>query len=177
MNIILIILLVVAILIAFLLFIALVTRKHYSIERDVIINKPHQEVYDYVKLLKNQEAYSVWVRLDPNVQLKYTGTDGVVGFTSTWEGNKQAGKGEQEITQLVNGNRVTIEVRFEKPFKNVAHTYMTTTAIAPDQTKVNWKMVGKNKFPLNLMNLVIDGLLGKDLAKSLNDLKLILEKP
>jgi len=35
--------------------------------------------------------------------------------------------------------------------------------------------VGTNKFPMNLMNIIIDGLLGKDLEKSLANVKQNLE--
>jgi hypothetical protein len=176
MNIILIILLVIGILIAFLLFLALITKGAYSIERDIIINRPHEEVFDYVKLIKNQEKYSYWVMQDPTNRIEYFGTDGTVGFLSKWEGDKRAGKGEQEIMTIDEGNSTSVEIRFEKPFKNIGQTYMSTTSIAPDQTQVKWKMTGKNKFPMTLFNLVIDSVLGKDIATSLNNLKQILEK-
>lgn len=175
MNIILSILLFLLVLVFFLLFLALVVRKHYSIERDIIINKPVNEVFDYVKSVRNQEKYSKWVMQDPNVKIVYTGIDGTEGFLSSWEGNKKAGKGEQEIKKIENNASIHIEIRFEKPFKNVGQTYMYTSAINTDQTKVKWTLEGKNNFPINLFNLFIDNLLGKDLSISLNNLKRILE--
>ncbi len=36
-------------------------------------------------------------------------------------------------------------------------------------------MKGKSKYPMNLMNLFIDKMLGKDLTTSLSNLKNILE--
>lgn len=169
------ILLSLALLIAFLLFLALIIKKEYAIERDITINKSKQEVFDYIKLMRNQEKYNVWVMKDPNVRLTYTGTDGSEGFTCAWEGNKEAGKGEQEFKNIVDGDYLAIELRFEKPFRNVAQTYMFVNAIAPNQTNLKWQMVGKNKFPMNLMNLIIDSLLGKDLSKSLAQIKKNLE--
>lgn len=169
------ILLSLALLIAFLLFLALIVKKEYAIERDVTINRSKEEVFDYIKLMRNQEKYNVWVMKDPNVKLTYTGTDGSVGFTCAWEGNKEAGKGEQEFIKIVEGDYLNIEIRFEKPFKNIAQTYMFVKAIAPNQTNLKWQMVGANKFPMNLMNLMIDSLLGKDLSKSLSHIKKNLE--
>lgn len=72
-------------------------------EREIIINKPSEDVFSYVKLMRNQEEYNVWVRRDPNVKIVYQGLDGTAGFTSSWEGNKQAGKGEQEIKEVKDG--------------------------------------------------------------------------
>lgn len=176
MSILLAILLFLAILIGFLLFLALVIKKEYSIERDIIINKSKQEVFDYLKIMRNQEKYNVWVLKDPNVKLVYTGIDGTEGFICTWEGNKEAGKGEQEFKKVEDGNSLNIELRFEKPFKNVAQTYIFTKSVGQNQTNLKWQMVGKNQFPLNLMNIIIDGLLGKDLFKNLENVKRILEQ-
>jgi len=175
MNIFLAILLLIAILILFLLFLALVTKGEYVIERDLVIDQPLQKVFDYIKLIKNQETYSYWVMQDPTNKIAYKGIDGTVGFLGAWEGQKQAGKGEQEIVALVDGKSINVEVRFEKPFKNTAQTIMTTAAIGENQTQVTWRMDGENKFPFTLFNLVIDGMLGKDMSKSLVNLKGILE--
>lgn len=37
---------------------------------------------------------------DPNMRKNFKGTDGTVGFCYAWDGNKKAGKGEQEIIAL-----------------------------------------------------------------------------
>ena len=167
--------LIIALLIAFLLFLSLVTKKAYSIEREITIEKSSQTVFDYVKFIKNQEQFNVWVMKDPNVKIEYRGIDGTKGFVSAWEGNKQVGKGEQEIKEINEGQNINIELRFEKPFKNVGQTYLVVKPISGYETSLKWQMVGENKFPMNIMNLVIDSLLGKDLEKSLQNVKRILE--
>lgn len=176
MNILLSSILFLIVLIAFLLFLALVVRKQYSIQRDIIVNRPISEVFDYVKFVRNQEKYSKWVMQDPNVKIEYRGIDGAEGFVSAWEGNKKAGKGEQEIKKIGTNACIHVEIRFEKPFKNVGQTYMYTTALSPTQTRVKWTLEGRNSYPMNLFNLFIDNLLGKDLSESLSNLKQILEK-
>ena len=170
------ILLVVAILIAIPLIVALFVKKEYAVEREVTINKPKEEVFNYVKHLKNQDNYSKWVRMDPNMKKDFRGTDGTVGFVYAWDGNKDAGKGEQEIKNITEGERVDVEVRFEKPFEGMATAPIITEAMAENQTKVKWGMKGKSTYPMNFMNLFMDGMLGKDLEISLTTLKGILEK-
>lgn len=176
MNILFSILLFVIVLIVFLSFLALVVKNEYIIQRDIVIHRPLSEVFEFVKMVKNQEKYSKWVMADPHVKIDYNGIDGTVGFVSAWEGNKQAGKGEQEIKRIEPLMLINIEIRFEKPFKNVAQTSMYTTAITENQTNVKWMMEGRNSYPMNLFNLFIDNILGKDLNESLNNLKRILEK-
>ena len=176
MKILKIILLVVTIIITIPLIVALFVKKEYAVEREVTINKPKEEVFNYVKHLKNQDNYSKWVRMDPNMKKDFRGTDGTVGFVYAWDGNKDAGKGEQEIKNITEGERVDVEVRFEKPFEGIATAPIITEAVAENQTKVKWGMKGKSSYPMNFMNLFMDNMLGKDIETSLITLKGILEK-
>lgn len=175
MKILKVVLFVVLVLIAIPLVIALFVKNEYSVTREVTINKPKQLVFDYIKHLKNQDNYSKWVRTDPNMKKQFKGTDGTVGFVYAWDGNNQAGKGEQEIKSITDGERVDVEVRFEKPMENIARTPFTTQALSANQTKVKWGMEGRNSYPLNFMNLFMDNMLGKDLETSLVSLKGVLE--
>jgi uncharacterized protein YndB with AHSA1/START domain len=177
MNILIIILIVIAAIIAILLIVALIAKKDYVIEEEVTINQPAKAVFDYVKFIKHQEHYNKWVMMDPLVRKTYTGKDATPGFVYTWDSdNKNVGKGEQEIRKITEGERIDSEVRFEKPFKNVAQVYMVTELVAVDQTRVRWGMACKNIYPLNLMNGFITNMLKKDLQTSLTTLKGVLEK-
>ena len=167
--------LVVISIIVLLLIIALFVKKEYAVEREITINKPSEEVFNYVKYLKNQDNYSKWVMMDPAMKKDFRGTDGAEGFVYAWD-SKEAGKGEQEIKKITDGKQLDIEIRFEKPFAGRADVHMITEEAAPNQTKIKWGMNGKNKYPMNIMNLFMDNMLGKDLNKSLATLKGILEK-
>jgi len=162
--------------IGLLLLVALFVNKQYTIEREISINKPKNEVFGYLKQLKNQGNYNKWVMSDPNMKKEYRGTDGTVGFVYAWNGNNQAGQGEQEIKQITEGERLDLEIRFIRPFAGVAKTPFTTEAVAENQTKVKWGMTGGNPYPFNIMHLFMDNLLGKDLEVSLANLKGILER-
>lgn len=171
------ILTVLAIIIAIFLITALFVKRQYSIEREITINRPKQEVFDYIKHLKNQDNFSKWVMQDPNMKKEFKGTDGTVGFVYAWDSkDKQAGKGEQEIMSVAEGEKIDVEVRFEKPFAGMARTPLSTEAVSANQTKVKWGMTGQNPYPRNIMNLFMDKMLGKDLETSLVNLKGILEK-
>jgi hypothetical protein len=113
---------------------------------------------------------------DPAMKKAFRGTDGTVGFVYAWDGNADAGKGEQEIKTIHEGVGLDVEVRFMKPIKGVAVAPITTSAVTPGQTSVKWGMKGKSIYPLNFMNLFMDSFLGKDLDSSLHRLKDILEK-
>ena len=176
MNVIIIILLALAGFITLLLLIALITKKEFSLEKQVVINKPKNEVFNYLKLIRNQEKYSVWVMKDPAIKIVYTGTDGTAGFTSSWKSNdKNVGVGEQEIKEITEGESMKVEIRFKKPFEGTNIAVTTVEEVEKDQTKVSSFFYGKSKFPMNIMNLMMDKLVGKAMQQNLMNMKNILE--
>lgn len=173
------ILLVIAIIIGLALITALFVKKDMNAEREVTINKPKQDVFNYVKYLKNQEAYSKWEKMDPAMKKEYRGTDGAVGFVSAWDSDKKdVGKGEQEIKKIADGERVDFEIRFIKPFASTATSAITTQAVSANETKVKWEFHGNMNYPFNLMGLFMnmDKMIGDDLQTGLANLKPVLEK-
>jgi hypothetical protein len=149
-----------------------------SIKKEVVINKPKQQVFDYIKLLKNQNEYSVWNKMDPNMKQSYTGTDGTVGFISAWEGNSDVGKGAQTITAIVEGEKLETDLHFIKPWESHSKAFMTTSAVTDSTTTVSWGFNSKMPYPMNLMCLFTDmkKMLGEDYDKGLASLKTTLEK-
>jgi hypothetical protein len=158
---------------------ALFIKKDYAVEREITISKPKQEVFDYIKYLKNQDQYSVWNKLDPAMKKTYTGTDGTVGFNYAWDSEKkEAGKGDQTISNIKEGERIDMKLHFIEPFEANDNAYMTTETAGDGQTKVKWGFNGRMNYPMNLMLVMMnmDEMLGKDLQDGLTNLKSILEK-
>lgn len=163
-------------LIAIILLAAAVMPKAFDVSSNIVIEKPVGEVFNYVKHLRNQEKYSVWVMADPNVRLEYKGVDGTVGFISSWRSeNKNVGIGAQEIKAIKEGERYDVELRFEKPFKATNQAYTTTVALDEKHTRVTTVFNGSNPFPMNLMVPMIKKMLLKDMDKNMANLKAILE--
>lgn len=160
--------------IALLLIVALFMPKEYAVEREVTINKPVDSVFKYVKYLKNQNEFSVWANIDPNMKSTFTGTDGAVGAISAWESKvKEVGIGEQEITKINEGKRLDFELRFKEPMNDTAMGFMSTEMVSENQTKVKWGINGIIPYPINLMLpfMKMDQMIGNDLQKGLENLK------
>ena len=158
---------------------ALFLKKQYAVERRITVNRPKNEVFEYIKYLKNQDNYSKWSTMDPSMEKTYRGTDATIGFVSAWSSQKSdVGKGEQEITQIKEGERVDYELRFIKPFKSTSEAYMATERVSDKQTAVIWGVNGQINYPMNLMLLFMDfdKMLGDDLEQGLRNLKSKLEK-
>jgi hypothetical protein len=165
--------------VALLLIIALFVDKDYAVKREITINKPKSEVFDYLKLLRNQDNFSVWATRDASMKKEFRGTDGTVGFVSAWDSEmNEVGKGEQEIKKITEGDRIDFELRFIKPFEATDNAYMSTESVTDSSTKVTWGFNGRMDYPMNLMLLTMnmDEMLGKDLQEGLVNLKANLEK-
>src|SRR5437868_6610159 len=150
MNIFVTILLILAGIIVLLLIAALLIKKDHYVKREIIINAPLQKVFDFIRLLNNQEKFNKHAAVDGERENEYKGTDGTVGFLYSWRGNNKAGEGEKEIMDIVDGKRVEFEIRFVKPMRTSARIVMETEALSPGQTKLSWSNAGTLKFPFNL---------------------------
>ncbi|QBA64425.1 SRPBCC family protein [Muriicola soli] len=162
---------------AVILILAIIAPKTYDVNRSVVISKPRNEVFEYLKYLKNMDHWSPWAKKDPDMLKKFTGTDGEVGAVSYWNGNKEVGEGEQEITNIVPGERIDGELRFMKPWKSQSDCYLVLEDAEERSTKVTWGFKGKNKFPMSIMMLFMnmDKMVGKDFEEGLSSLKTQLE--
>ena len=176
MNVIITILLVVAGIIALLLLIAFFMKKEHFVKREIIINAPRQKVFDYVRLLKNQDEFNKHAMAAPDRKREFKGTDGTVGYIYSWSGNKNAGVGEKEIKNIIEGKRVETEIRFVKPMRATASIIMETESLSDNQTKVSWSNAGTLMYPLNIMIPMMEKHVVKDMDSSLSTLKNILEK-
>jgi uncharacterized protein YndB with AHSA1/START domain len=172
-------LLVLISLVALVLITALFVDGKFSATKKITINQPKEVVFAYIKQLKNQDNYSAWGKMDPKMKKTYKGTDGTIGFVSAWESkDDNVGAGEQEIIKIDENKRIDYELRFKKPFESVSPAFMTTKAVSPTVTEVQWGFKGEMVYPLNIMQLFLDmdAMIGDDFEKGLTNLKGILEK-
>lgn len=176
MTIIITILLVVTGIVALLLLIALFMKKEHYVKREIIIHAPRQKVFDYIKLLKNQDEFNKHAMAAYDRKKEFKGTDGTVGYIYAWSGDKNAGEGEKEIKNIIEGRGIETEIRFVKPMRATASIIMDTESLSDNQTKVIWSNAGTLKYPINIMIPMMEKHVSKDVDISLLTLKNILEK-
>lgn len=175
MNILFTVLICIASLITLLLVAAMFMRKDHFIKREIVINAPLEKVFNFLRLLGNQEKFNKWARTDPDRVWEYKGTDGTAGYIISWKGNKKAGEGSKEIINIVEGKRIETEIRFVKPMKVTASVIMETESLGNNQTKVSLINSGTMKYPMNIFIPMAERNFPKDMDESLLTLKNILE--
>lgn len=162
---------------ALVVLVALIAPKKYKVERSIIIHRPLPEVFEYLKYIRNQDHWSPWKKKDPNMHQESIGVDGDIGFINKWQGTKEVGSGEQELTRIIENERVESQLRFLKPWKSQSDAYIKVREVDEHHTEVFWGFTGNNQMPANIFMLFfnMDKVVGKDFEEGLERLKVVLE--
>ena len=145
--------LVLIVIIVILIILSIMAPKYYEVSRSITIDKQLPVVFEYLKYIKNQDHWSPWKRKDLNMRQEFFGTDGEIGFIAKWKGNSDVGIGEQEITRIINNDRIESKLRFFKPWKSESIAFLDVKDVGKMQTKVSWGFAGNNKFPSDIFML------------------------
>ncbi|RXQ95724.1 polyketide cyclase [Ancylomarina salipaludis] len=170
-------LLIVSILIILVFILHLVAPKHYQVERKIVVSTQIDTVFKSLCSLKEQQMWSPWAEMDPNMKVEYRGVDGQIGSVSHWVGNDDVGEGEQEVTKIEGNTYIETELRFLKPFESTSVGFLKLKEV-DNQTEVTWGFYGENKFPTTIIMLFmnIDKQIGPDFEKGLAKFKTYIEK-
>lgn len=153
------------------LIVAAFVPKKFHAEGKVTIDRPIQEVYDYVKMLGNQQYYSIWFEMGTDIKTEYSGTDGTVGAKMEWD-SKEVGDGKQIIRSLDDNKKVVIDLYLmgDKP----ADYVYNLDAKSENTTEVSITLDAESPYPLNITNLFFD--MNPYFQKTADKLKTVLEK-
>ncbi|MCC9606654.1 SRPBCC family protein [Blastopirellula sp. JC732] len=159
-------------------FVALFMPREITVTRQIVIERPRAEVFDFIKLLKNQEKFSIWGTLPGERQVSIQGEDGTEGAIIAWKSDdSNIGAGEQEITGIKQGERIDFLIRYTKPYAAIDSTYMQTDDIYDNQTQVTSTYITTMNYPTNLFLVFAEEMISDQVEISLERLKRILENP
>lgn len=149
----------------------------YVVQRSVDVAAPPTSVYERVVDLRRWREWSPWEGLDPDLRRTYGGPDAGVGQTYAWSGNRRAGQGTMAITEAVDGERVAIDLVFEKPFRSESVTTFVLRPAGEGSTRVTWTMRGPKTLVSRVMGLFtsMDRMIGPDFERGLDRLRQVSE--
>ncbi len=146
----------------------------YHFEKTVVINAPVEEVYPHIASMKAFNEWNPWLKMDPNLKMDYTGTEGTVGDKYCWTStDKNVGNGCQEITALVPNQKQSTKMAFEGMGDAYSDLILTPQG---GQTIVTWTLDSELERPMNLMSLFMNSAMDKSYGEGLAKLKEICEK-
>lgn len=166
----------IALLIAGLLTYAYFIPPEYSISREVSINAKAENIFPMIVNTKRADEWMPWKDVDPAVKISYSGPDGAVGSSSSWESDGQMGVGKSEVVEVVPNKKVVTKITYVKPmeFTQMSEFQLIETG---EITTMRWSVEGKKIFVSRLMCIFmdLDKYLGGEFEKGLLKLKSIVE--
>jgi uncharacterized protein YndB with AHSA1/START domain len=146
----------------------------YIVERNIRINAPAEDIFRYVKNLRQWQRWGVWFKRDPAMQISYSGPESAVGMQSSWISESQ-GSGRMEVIGIEENHRIIYSLYFID--MDMGSTGELVFSPVEDQTQVTWHDygdVGAN--PLyRYYGFFMDSIIGDDLQIGLDNLKVISE--
>jgi uncharacterized protein YndB with AHSA1/START domain len=152
----------------------------FTVTRTVTINAPADKVYPLIANPRAWRQWSVWLKRDPSMAVTYSGPESGTGATWEWKSQSE-GDGRMRFTAAEPPQRVAYELYF--PDFGTTSTgelrLRPVTETPGNRVEVTWTMNGDmGKNPLyRWIGLMADGMVGKDFAAGLANLKAIAEQP
>lgn len=151
----------------------LLTPKHHSIVREIVINAPQVLIHDQINDLERWNTWSPWEQTDPTIKKKFGIPTSGRGASYTWE-SKKSGSGKLTIT---NSTPDTIATSIE--FEGMG-TAKSKYAFAKEDKniKVSWSFIYDTPIPWNAVAWIMGGekSVGKDFERGLASLKQVCEQ-
>jgi hypothetical protein len=153
--------------------------RDFHVERSITINRPRDDVFAYLRMIRNNVNWNAWALKDPAAERDFRGIDGTVGATATWKSaNREVGTGEQEIMEIIDGQKLTCQIRLLAPFRATFPSVLQTRSLSLTQTEVTMIMHDKIRFPMGVICMFMNQnkKIAADFDTSLANLKAELEK-
>lgn len=142
----------------------------YNVTRDIMIQKPLEDVFNQTLDLTRRDKWSPWLCMDPGSVVKVEGSGTRSGDIYSWE-SEYIGSGTMAIRAIQEKEGIDHELVFLKPFKSKASVRLEFKAIG-DGAQVSWIMNGR--IPAMMKSMMV-GMIGMDFERGLSMLKQWLE--
>lgn len=148
-----------------------------KVSRSAVVEATPADVRPFANDLVKWKEWSPWDDLDPNQKEEHSEPSSGKGAWYSWDGNDDVGAGKMTVLEDEPG-RVVHEIAFKRPMEDTAQAQMVWTAKDATHTEVTWSFHQELGFGGKLANVFMDieGMLGKDYEKGMNQLKPVVEK-
>lgn len=149
----------------------------FHIERSLAMSAAPDIAFAQVNDFHKWEAWSPWLKVDPNAKATYEGPASGEGAIFRWAGNDEVGEGSMTILESQPHEHIKIKLDFLKPMAGTATSDFTFQP-AGDKTTVTWSMDGTNNFIAKAMCLLLfdmDDMIGSKYEEGLASMKQIVE--
>ena len=143
----------------------------FAIERSREIKASPATIFPLLNDFHAWAQWSPWEKMDPNLQRTFSGKEAGPGAVYDWTGNNKVGTGRMTITESKPNDLVSIRLEFIKPF---AATNQAIFTLAPTATGtlVRWRMEGQHGFMGKAFSMLMsmEKMVGPDFERGLANL-------
>jgi uncharacterized protein YndB with AHSA1/START domain len=166
-----------AIVIAAVLILAATKPNSFSVQRATTVKAPPEKIFSLINDFHQWGGWSPYETKDPAMKRSYSGPESGKGAVYAWDGNKNVGSGRMEILDTTLPTKIVIKLDFFTPFEG-HNTAEFTMLPQGDATHLTWLMHGPAVFVSKVMQVFInlDHMIGKDFEIGLANLKRLTEK-
>lgn len=149
----------------------------FRVTRSAKVSAPPAAVFPHVNDLAKWNAWSPWVKIDPQMKVTQEGPASGTGAISRWAGNSNVGEGSMTIVESRPNELVRFRLDFLKPMAGTCDAEFTFAPQGND-TLVTWSMTGKNNFIAKAISLFMDcdKMVGGQFEQGLAEMKSVVER-
>ena len=136
-----------------------------QVNREVIVNKPAEEVYKKISDFNHWKHWSPWLIVEPDADVKINDD----GKYYEWKG-KVVGSGNMTVLKEDENKSVDYDLTFLTPYKSKAKVGFRLTPV-DGGTKVQWTLESKLPFFMFWMKKSMEAYIGMDYQRGLEMLK------
>ncbi len=150
----------------------------FSLERSIVINKPIEEVHQFIGDFNQWRTWSPWLIQEATCPVEIVGEPGTVGHQQTWKGER-IGSGTMILAESTESTSINFDLEFFAPWKSKSKTQFIFEASENSHghatTKVTWAMQSTLPFFLFFMKKMMIAFIGSDYDRGLKMIKDQLE--
>jgi len=146
---------------------------HFEVKREKELAYTPEKIKMAVADFHAFRQWSPWAKYDPNMKSTITGTPMTVGHKMDWVGNDSVGgHGSMTIASIT-----PTEVVNDLEFKDMNSKSQSKFSMEPTDkgTKLTWSDNGELPFLMRPMGMMMDGFMGKDFERGLDQLDAFLK--
>lgn len=145
----------------------------FETRRSIRVQRPLNEVFDFVGDFKNWRTWSPWLCQEPSCPVEIRGEAGKPGHSQSWDG-QYIGSGSMTLSTLRAREQLEYALEFIKPWKSSSKAGFEFRDLG-QATEVTWWMKGTLPVFLFFMKKMMVAFIGSDYERGLGMMKEHLE--
>jgi len=165
---------IIILIIVLFLIIPLFLPSNFHIERDIVVDKPVEVVFQTAIDMKQRSKWDPWIEMEPEADVTVNMTPEIIGSGYSWKG-EVIGEGNVTIQKFVPNELIKSEITFISP-QSMKSDIIWTFEEIDGGTKIIWAFEGSLSYPMERWaGLFLDNSIGPSFEQGLRNFKELVD--